>query len=143
MIRPLNLEEFAQQLRVSGDYQEAEFADEILYLFDLDEEVAQPYNDLCDDIRHYAPEALKEQPAKALEWLGNRSAELEEIYDLFSADELGGENIPDQIKERFEALENFEEIIRKHGGWTEGDLQDGLFALIERADKVSKQEYDL
>jgi hypothetical protein len=137
MMRPLTLEEFAQQLRMEGN----EFADEILVLCSLEEEVADPYSELCDDIAHYAPQALKDKPAKAVEWLGDRSNELDEIRELFSEEELGETSIAEAMRERIGELENVEEIMREHGGWTEGDLHDALFALIERAGKPL--EYDL
>ncbi len=140
-MRPHTLEEFAQNLRITGDYREVEFADEILMLLDIEEEVAEPYSDLCDDVTYHAPKELKKNPAKAAEWLNDRSAELDEITDLFPEAVLDGKDIPDQIKDMIDARDNFETIMRKHGGWTEGDLQDALFALIERAAKPP--EYDL
>jgi hypothetical protein len=143
-VRPLNLKEFAEDMRRKGDIRDADLADEILALVDIEEEVAEPYSNLCDDLAHYAPEGLKENPAKAVEWLGDRSHELDEIRELFSEEELSETSIPEAMRERIDALANFETIMREHGGWTEGDLQDGLFALIERAGKLSNDlEYDL
>lgn len=77
---PLTLREFADNLRMSGDWREAEFADEILTLIDIEEEVSEPYGTLCDDLEHYAPEH-RGNPAKALEWVGDRSNLLAEIEE--------------------------------------------------------------
>lgn len=140
MMRPHTLEEFAQQLRINGNYWETEFADEILYLFDLDKEVAQPYSDLCSDLEHYAP-GHRGNPSKALEWLGDRSAELGEIHDLFTPDELQGENVPDQIKERFDELKEIEATLTEQGLRGNGSLADAIFDLCERVPPA--QEYDL
>lgn len=137
MMRPLNLEEFAQQLRLEGN----EFADEILTLSTVYDDVAEPYYGLCDDLEHYAPDRLKDKPAKAVEWLGDRSALLETIEDQLRQAGYDGDT-DDAVRQVLDEAENIETIMREHGGWTEGDLQDGLFALIERADKAP-QEYDL
>lgn len=141
MMRPLTLEEFAQQLRIKGDYRETEFADEILMLIDIEEEVAEPFSNLCSDLDHYVP-ANPGKPDKQLEWLGDRSALLSEIQDELAKDDRTGD-VDDLVKELISEIGNVEEIMREHGGWTEGDLQDALFALIERAEKAPKLEYDL
>lgn len=144
MRRSQSLEEFAEDMRRKGDIRDADLADEILMLVDLEAEVAEPYSTLCDDLNSYAPEGLRDKPEKAMEWLCDRSNELDEIRELFSAEELSEGGIVDAISERLDGLKNFETIMREHGGWTEGDLQDGLFALIERAGKLSNDlEYDL
>lgn len=144
-MRPLNAREFAEQLRLEGN----EFADEILDLIDIEEEVAEPYSELCGDIEHYAPDKLKNthnEHARTVEWLGDRSALLTEIEDQLRDDGRepeGTQDAGDIVKELIDEFGNFETIMREHGGWTEGDLQDALFALIERADKAPKLEYDL
>jgi hypothetical protein len=79
-VRPLNLKEFAENLRVTApDFITADFADEILELVELEKEVAEPYSELCVDLDNYAPKALEGKPEKAVEWLGDRSNLLEEI----------------------------------------------------------------
>ena len=141
MRRLLNLEEFAQQLRLEGN----EFADDILELVYLEEEVVEPYNGLCEEIAWAADGYSDPRDAsRALGWLADRSQELDKIHALFSEQELIEGNAPDMISERFEELKNVEEILSRHGGWTEGDLQNALFALIDRANKLSNDlEYDL
>lgn len=142
-MRPDTLKEFAQLLRVRGDFREVEFADEILELVELEEEVAEPYSELCDDLNHHAPEGLKDKPAKALEWLGDRSALLVEIEEQFQKASREGD-ADDIVREVLDELNNVETIMREHGGWTEGDLQDALFALIKRAGKAPQPlQYDL
>jgi hypothetical protein len=94
-VKPLNLQEFAEGLRLQG----CEFADEILALVALEEEVVEPYATLCDGLDHYAPDGLKNKPERALEWLGDRSAELDEIRACFSEEDMGDAGIPDLIKE--------------------------------------------
>lgn len=83
-MQPLTLEEFAQNLRVRGDWREAEFADEILTLVDLETDVAEPYWELVSDLEYSAPDDLKDKPAKSLERLNDRSALLAEIEKLLS-----------------------------------------------------------
>jgi hypothetical protein len=136
-MRPLNLQEFAEELRRQGN----EFADDILMLIDIEQEVAEPYSTLCDDVAHYAPEALKEHPVRAVEWLGDRSNELDEIRGCFSEEAMSESSVADLIKELQDERENIETVMREHGGWTEGDLQDALFALIDRT--PAAMEYDL
>lgn len=76
---PETLKEFAEHLRVTGNWREVEFANEILELVHLEEEVAEPYAELVGDVEHLAPDNLKDKPAKVVEWLGDRSAVLAEI----------------------------------------------------------------
>lgn len=137
-MRPLTLEEFAQALRMEGN----EFADEILDLCHLEEDVADPYGEFCDDLAHYAPEH-RGNPSKALEWLGDRSQMLAEIETHLENSSIGPGDADDLVKQTLDELGSVEEIMREHGGWTEGDLQDALFALIERASKAPAMEYDL
>lgn len=142
MMRPHTLKEFAENLRVAGDWREVEFATEILDFLDLEADVAEPYGDLCDDIAHYAPTALKgAEPGKIVEWLGDRSAELDEVYGLFTAEELQSENVPDQIRERFDALKEIEAMLCEQGLRGSGELPDAIFDLIERIPPA--REYDL
>lgn len=137
-MKPLNLLEFAQQLRLEGN----EFADEILMLVNIETEVAEPYSDLCFDIELVAPNGMPVE--KAVEWLGDRSQELDEIRECFSEEAMAETSIPELIKELQDERDTIETVMREHGGWTEGDLQDALFALIDRANKAApKLEYDL
>lgn len=134
-MKPLNLEEFAQQLRMEGN----RFADEILELVDLEEEVAAPYSTLCDDIEHYAKNySNPDDAAKALEWLGDRSKLLEEIeHELDKAGYSG--DIDEQVKGILAKLEDAELIVRA-AGWKTGDFLDALQTL---ADRIKPLEYDL
>lgn len=140
MIRPETLKEFAELLRINGDYREVEFATEILDLLALEDEVAEPYSDLCADLEHNAPTDLKDSPSKALERLVNRSDMLGEIETYFENSSIGPGDVDDLTRQVLGEIENIETIMTEHGGWTEGDLQDALFALIERA---APMEYDL
>lgn len=136
-MRPLTLREFGEQLRLDGN----PFADEILELCDLDDDVSVPYSNLCDDLNHYLPE-MKDRPAKQLEWLGDRSALLSELQDELAQSGYTGD-VDDIVKEMIAELDDVEAIMREHGGWTEGELSDAIFALIDRAEKAPKLEYDL
>lgn len=115
MMQPLTLEEFAQQLRVSGDYREMEFADEILMLLDIEADVAEPYSDLCADIEHTAPAGLKDNHLKALERLNDRSGMLEEIEKQLSdiGLDVGANGLPidaaDAVKDLIANLPDDEE----------------------------------
>lgn len=134
MMRPLTLKEFAQQLRAEGN----EFADEILDLLDVEEEVAEPYGELCSDLEHYAPEH-RGNPNKALEWLGDRSNLLKEIEDQLKDDGRDGD-ADDVIKEMLGTLAEAEEILEATGWPADGDFIDGIQALAERP---APMEYDL
>lgn len=142
-MRPLNLQEFAEDMRRKGDIRDADLADEILSLIDLESEVAEPYSELCDDIAHYAPEALKEKPQRAVEWLGDRSNELDEIRECFSEEAMAESSIPELIKELQDERETIEQLMRRQGGWTEGDLFDAILALIPDAAPAKELTYDL
>jgi hypothetical protein len=104
LMRPLNLQEFAEDLRVSApDFRTADFADEILELVELEKEVAEPYSELCVDLDNYAPKALEGKPAKAVEWLGDRSNLLEEIEKLLEDAGRKGD-VDDVVKAMLEEL---------------------------------------
>lgn len=96
-MRPLNLKEFAEDLRVNApDFITADFADDILELVELEKEVAEPYRALCDDIQHYAQDfSNRDDAAKALEWIGDRSNLLEEIEKLL--EEAGRKGDADDV----------------------------------------------
>lgn len=141
-MKPLDLKEFAEELRRKGVGPEIEFATEILDLLDLEEEVAEPFNDVCTELDHYAPESLTGRPQRQAEWLGDRANLLTEIEEQFRKAKRDGD-IDDVVRDTLDELANIETILRKYGGWSEGDLQDALFALIERADKAPKLKYDL
>lgn len=68
-MKALTLEEFAQDLRRSGDIRTADIADNILALLDLEEEVAEPYSEICANLEHYAPHTVNDA-RRAVEWLG-------------------------------------------------------------------------
>lgn len=81
-MKPFTLQEFAENLRVSGNWREADFADEILALIDIEADIAEPYSNLIVDLEIYAPTELNGKPEKAMEWLGDRSNMLTEIEEL-------------------------------------------------------------
>lgn len=95
MMRADNLKEFAQALRVGADNRQADFGTEILDLLDLEEAIAQPYYDLCDDIEYRAPDHLKgdavNKHARIVEWLRDRSDLLAEIECHFKEADLAGD----------------------------------------------------
>lgn len=91
-MRPLNLREFATQLRMEGN----PFADEILDLLDIQADVAEPYSELCDDLEHYAKG--RGAPGKQLEWLGDRAALLADIEKQLREAGLDGD-ADDEIRE--------------------------------------------
>lgn len=139
----MNAREFAENMRLSGDIRTADLADEILMALDS-EPLVEQLESLIGDISHYVPDVLKEKPERAVEWLGDRSQELDEIRECFSEEAMAASSIPELIKELQEGRDDIETVMREHGGWVEGDLQDALFALIERASKIENDlEYDL
>lgn len=98
-MRPFNLREFAEDMRRKGDIRDADLADEILALIDIEDEVAEPYSTLCDDIEHYCPN--NETPQRALEWIGDRSNLLAEIEEFLKASGRTGD-VDDEIKKLIE-----------------------------------------
>lgn len=139
MMRPHTLKEFAENLRITGDWREVEFADEILELITLEEDVAEPYSDLCSDLEHTAPDDLKDKPAKALERLNDRSHLLGEIETLLKDAGRDGD-VDDVVKEMIGTLGDAEDILEA-AGWPGGsDFIDGIQAL---ADRPAPMEFDL
>lgn len=135
-MKPLNLQEFAEQLRLEGN----EFADEILELCTLEDDVAEPYGDLCDDIASYVPDALKEKPDRGVEWLGDRSNELKEIEAELDKDGRTGDT-DDQIKAMLCTLENIRLALGLPDTATDEDLETAVQELVDAA--PPKLEYDL
>lgn len=150
-MKPYTLEEFAQQLRVKGDYRESDFADEILMLLDIEEEVAEPYSELCHDIENLAPEHLKQTGvvnahSRTIEWLGDRSDLLKEIEDALKEDGRepeGTADTADAVRELLGTMTQAEALLER-AGWPGTDFIDALEKLIERAEKAPPaMEYDL
>lgn len=146
-MKPHTLEEFAQDLRIKGDYREADFADEILALIDIEEEIAEPYGNLCSDIEHYAKEfSNPDDAAKALEWIGDRSDLLKEIEDALKDDghePEGTADTADAVRELLGTMTQAEALLER-AGWPGTDFIDALEKLIERAEKAPPaMEYDL
>ena len=142
-MRPLTLKEFAENLRMTGDYREIEFADEILDLLVLEDEVAAPYSDLCADLEHTAPDNLKDKPEKALERLNDRSHLLEEIEDHLKEagrEPEGTQDAGDVVKELLGTLGDAEDILEAAGWPGDGDFITGIQAL---ADRPAPMEFDL
>jgi predicted CopG family antitoxin len=146
-MKPHTLEEFAQELRLKGDYREADFADEILALLDIEEEVAEPYSNLCDDLNNAAPKGLEDKPEKQMEWVIDRSNELDEIYELFSKEKLGEQGVVDAIREMVETTAQAEALIERAGWPGSGEFIEALETIIERAERAPEEievmTYDL
>jgi hypothetical protein len=108
-MKPLNLQEFAEELRRKGDYREVEFADEILALIDIERDVAEPYSDLCYDIEQHAKNGGYSNPddaLKSVEWLGDRSNMLANVEKLLEEAKRPGD-VDDVIKAMLEELANW------------------------------------
>jgi hypothetical protein len=138
-LRALTLKEFAEDMRRKGDIREADLADEILALIDIEEEVAEPYSTLCDDLNIHAPTELKDKPEKALEWLGDRSNLLADIEEELKQAGREGD-ADDAVKEMIDTLADAEKILEEHG-WPGTDFLDALENLAENA--PTPTEYDL
>lgn len=80
-MKPLDLREYAETLRVSGTGDESEFGREILEYMDFAE--TAEHEELCEDLQHYCPSDLHEKPRKMAEWLGDRHHLLIEIEKIF------------------------------------------------------------
>lgn len=114
-MKPLTLQEFAEDMRRKGDIRQADMADEILALIDIEADIAEPYSNLIVDLEIYAPTELNGKPEKAMEWLGDRSnmlADIEAAIDASNAlPKAGANGIPinrdpdDAVKELLEALD--------------------------------------
>lgn len=137
---PLTLEEFAQELRRKGNWREAEFADEILALLDIEEEVAEPYGNLCADIENYAKDfSNPDDAAKALEWIGDRSNLLADVEKQIKDANREGD-VDDVVRELLGTLDHAEEILEAAGWPGNGDFIQGMQSL---ADRPAPLEYDL
>lgn len=134
-MRPLNLEEFAQQLRLEGH----PFANEILELANVQEEVADPFFDLCEELNHHASDTLKDKPEKMVEWLIDRSDLLTEIEEELKKAGHDGD-ADDSVREILGTLKAGEEILEEHG-WPGTNFLDALEKLAEAT--PTPMEYDL
>lgn len=81
-MKPLDLREYAENLRVSGTGDEPEFGREILEYVDFAE--TAEHEELCEDLQHYCPDNLHDKPRMMAEWLGGRHHVLTEITDIFA-----------------------------------------------------------
>lgn len=152
-MRALSLEEFAQEMRRKGDIRQADMADEILMLLDLEEEVAEPYSNLCADLENVAPDNLKNvvnEHARTLEWLIDRSNLLKEIEDHLrdaGREPQGTNDTADTVKEIVETLGEADAILEAAGWPGDGDLIEALQGLAERAarapEEIEVMTYDL
>jgi hypothetical protein len=141
-MRPLNLKEFAEDMRRKGDIRDADLADEILALIDIEEEVAEPYSTLCDDIEHYAKDFSNPDDApKALEWIGDRSNLLKEIEEELDKDGRTGDT-DDQVKALLETLAKIREIAGVPDTATDEDVENAIQALVDAA-PTKELTYDL
>jgi hypothetical protein len=134
-MRPQSLQEFAQELRRGGDIRQADMADEILALIDIEEEIAEPYGNLCSDIEHYCPN--NETPQRALEWLGDRSNLLKEIEEELDKDGRTGDT-DDVVRELLGEIDDIKMALKMHGF----EL-DEFFEAITKPEASLKVEYDL
>lgn len=144
-MKALTLEEFAQDMRRGGDIRQADMADEILALIDIEEDCAEPYSDLCADIAHYAKEfSNPDDAAKALEWIGDRSDLLKEIEDALTEngrEPEGTDNAADTVKHLLKDMREIEEILEGEGRDGAGDIAEALRHTL--ANWPPKLEYDL
>lgn len=147
-MKPLTLEEFAQDMRRKGDIRDTDLADEILALIDLEADVAEPYSTLCGTIEDYAKDGEFSNPddaGRALEFLGDRSNLLREIEKLLEeADHKG--DVDDTIKELLGTMKEAEAILEA-AGWPGTDFLDALQGLVDRAARAPEEAeivtYDL
>lgn len=78
-MKPLNLQEFAEQLRLR-DNSDADFAQEILDNFDFYE--SSEYLELCEDLTHISETEFKEHtPRKQVDRIGDRLSQFDEILE--------------------------------------------------------------
>lgn len=141
------LKEFAQQLRLTGNYREVEFADEILTLIDLEIDVAEPYWELVADVEHLAPNGMKDKPRKGVEWLGDRSNMLAEIEAALVERISEPRDADDEVKSLIGILSEAEDILEAAGWPGGGDFITSLNELAERAarapEETEQMTYDL
>jgi hypothetical protein len=138
-MRSQSLEEFAEDMRRKGDIRDADLADEILALLDIEAEVAEPYSDLLADLEIYAPEGLRDKPEKAMEWLGDRSNLLAEIEKELEEAKRPGD-VDDAVKDLLKTMADAEAILEAAGWPGDGDFIEGIQALANRPEPM---EYDL
>lgn len=139
-MKPLNLEEFATELRRKGDWRESEFGDEILTLIDSEPEL-EFLDELRGDIAHYAKEfSNPDDASKALEWVGDRSNLLGEIEKALDKDGRTGD-VDDQVKALLDLVENIRTILLLPDEATDEDMETAIQGLMDREPKTL--EYDL
>lgn len=139
-MKPLNLTEFAEELRRKGDWRTSEFGDEILTLIDSEPEL-EFLDELRGDIAHYAKEfSNPDDASKALEFVGDRSNLLGEIEKLLDEDGRTGDT-DDQVKALLELVENIRTILLLPDGATDEDMENAIQGLMDREPKTL--EYDL
>jgi hypothetical protein len=111
-------------------------------LLDIEEEVAEPYSTLCDDLEHYAKDFSNPDDAeKALEWLGDRSNLLKEIEEELDKDGRTGDT-DDQVKALLETLAKIREIAGVPDTATDEDVENAIQALVDAA-PTKELTYDL
>lgn len=144
-MKPLDLREFAEDMRRRGDIRDADLADEILALIDIEEEVAEPYSTLCLDISFLVPKALEDNPAKSVDWLGDRSNLLTDIEQQLADAKRPGD-VDHVIKEMIGTLADAEKILEA-AGWPGMDFLEALQGLADRAARAPEETeimtYDL
>lgn len=89
----LNALEFAQYLRMEGN----EWADEIINALEFEQN--SRHSEIVDDIRYHAPDHLKEDTVRSVEWLGDRSNLLDELQDTLDKNGFEGVDIDDALEE--------------------------------------------
>jgi hypothetical protein len=156
-MRALTLEEFAQDMRRGGDIRQADMADEILALIDIEEEVAEPYGNLCDDLNNAAPKELEDKPEKQMEWVIDRSNMLQDIEKAIEEAAVlpstGANGLPvqrdteDAVKELLDMLGKAQDVLEAAGWPGDGDFLEALNGLAERAarapEEIEVMTYDL
>lgn len=113
-MKALTLQEFAEDMRRKGDIRNADLADEILGLIDIEADVAEPYSKICDYLSCYVPQTLQDEHVKAVEWLGDRSNLLTEIEEQLEKAGHAGD-VDDVIKKLCEDLVEAREVLAENG----------------------------
>lgn len=103
-MKPLDLSEFAQSLRLASDTQVADFAEEILELVAGGERLEFLESEVVDVIEK-ACDKWKDKPDKAAEWLVDREQLLSELEDTLDKAGFAGD-VDDALDNALAELES-------------------------------------
>jgi len=128
-MKPLNLREYAESLRLQGN----PFADEILRLCDWRQEVEPIYLSLIYSLEYYARgRDVPNDPEKQLEWLGDREKHLQSVEDLL-AESGRNRDADDEVRDLIDTHDDLRTELQRRKLWNSEGLLDSVTAMLDIA----------